>query len=120
LPHNAHSDLGKHLLDEFSHRMRLTSRQDVIIWFRLLQKSPRALDIISRMSPIALGVKVAEKKRLLSTELNCRDGTANFPRDESLSPVGPSWLNKIPLAATTLVELGLGRVGVGSFYVSSR
>src|SRR5262249_60383938 len=85
LPYNAYSDLRQRLLDEFTHRMRLASCQDVIIGLRLLQNLPHSLDVIPRMPPVALGIKITEKERLLSTELDRRDGTADFPRDEGLS-----------------------------------
>ena len=45
-------------------------RKDVIIRFRVLQDSPHPLDIVARMPPVAPGIEIPEKERLLATELD--------------------------------------------------
>src|SRR5260370_1264835 len=43
------------------------------------------LNIVSCMAPVALGTQIAKKECLLSTKLNSRDRTADFPGNGSLA-----------------------------------
>ena len=79
--------------------MGFACRKDVIIGFRVLQDPPHPLDIVARMPPVAPGIEIPEKERLLATELDRRYAAADFSGDKVSPRVGPSWLNRIPFDA---------------------
>src|ERR1700730_2589248 len=65
--------------------MGLTRREHIIIRLSLLQNLPHPLNIVPRMAPIALGIQIAKKECLLSTELNSGHRTADFSSDKSFA-----------------------------------
>ena len=59
-PDDRPADTGEGLLHEFAHRMAFSGRQHVVVRRVLLQDEPHAFDEIARMTPIALGIEIAE------------------------------------------------------------
>ena len=59
------SDVREGLLHEFAHGVRFVRREHVIVARWLLEHPPHALDVFRRVTPVALGVEVAEEKRFL-------------------------------------------------------
>src|SRR5262245_48040020 len=65
--------------------MGLTRRENIIIRFAFLHNAPHSLNIVACMAPIALSIQIPKTKRLLFTQLNSCDCTANFSGNESLA-----------------------------------
>src|SRR3990167_11044506 len=68
-PFDAATDLAEGEVDEFAHRMGLAGGEDVVIGLLLLEDLPHSLDIVARMTPVPLGVEVAEIEPLLVAAL---------------------------------------------------
>ncbi len=64
----------------------------------MLDNADHALDIIGRVTPIALRIEIAEFQHLLRAEMNLRHGIGDFPRHEFPARSGDSWLNRMPHA----------------------
>src|SRR5438874_181438 len=66
--------------------MGISRRQNIIVRLGLLQNAPHAIDVIARVSPIALGIEVSQKEPVLKTQMDCRDRARDFPRHKGLGP----------------------------------
>src|SRR4249920_1829158 len=73
-PMDAATDHRKRPLNEFAHRVAIAGSQHIVIWLRLLQHHPHALDVIARVAPVTSGIEVADEKPLLQTGFDCGDG----------------------------------------------
>src|SRR5262245_38852082 len=67
LPLNLASRAGKGLFHELSHRMRFAGRQNIIIWFGLLDDEPHAFNIIACVPPVTPGVEISKIELFLVT-----------------------------------------------------
>src|SRR6476659_5799490 len=65
--------------------MHLAGRQNIVVWFGLLQDPPHALDIIAGMAPVTSGVEVTDVELLIGSEVDGGDRTCHLARDESLA-----------------------------------
>src|SRR5262249_55312159 len=64
-PDDRSADVGESLFNEFAHRMCFTGCKHVVVRFLLLEDQPHPLYKITRVSPIARGVKISKKQLLL-------------------------------------------------------
>mmetsp|Transcript_607 Transcript_607/g.821 ORF Transcript_607/g.821 Transcript_607/m.821 type:complete len:208 (-) Transcript_607:536-1159(-) len=76
------------LLDKFTHTVRLSSRQDIIIAHLLLKHHPHALDVIACVTPITFRIQVTKVKTLPHPCLNHSQLCRNFTRDKRTSTTG--------------------------------
>src|SRR5487761_714548 len=84
-PSNRPVDAAESALDEFAHRMSLTGRQHIVFGLLLLEDEPHALDVVAGVTPIALGVDIAEKEPLLQPALDRGDCPRDLSGDEGLA-----------------------------------
>ena len=56
--------------DELTDRVRLASRDHIVVGLVLLQHQPHGFDVVLGIAPVALGVEVAEGEFLLEAELD--------------------------------------------------
>src|SRR5207237_9923368 len=84
-PLDAAADLGKRQFDELAYRTGLAGRQHEIVGCIGLQYPVHALDIITRMTPVALGLEVAEIEHLFEAGLDAGDATRDLARHKGLS-----------------------------------
>src|SRR5215469_11498782 len=89
LPVDAAIDLSEGCLDKFAHAVRRTRREHVIVGLILLQDQPHALDKVARVTPVALGVEIAEIERVLSPAGDRRDSARNLAGDKGFAAGRP-------------------------------
>src|SRR5207244_3368346 len=77
-PFDLAADFGERKLDEFAHRTRLAGCQHEVVGRIRLQDLVHALDIVARMTPVALGLEVSEVKRVLKTKLDAGDAAGDL------------------------------------------
>ena len=65
--------------------MGLAGGEYVVVGLVLLQHQPHALHIFPGMSPVALGIEVAEIKFAVAPEMNGSHGAGDFAGDEGLA-----------------------------------
>src|SRR5262245_15017389 len=75
-------DVTEGYLDEFTHGMRRTRRDDIIVRLFLLQHHPHGTNIVAGKAPVALGVEIAEPQFLGEPELDLGDALADLASDE--------------------------------------
>ena len=85
LPLDGPADLAERQLDELTYRMGLAGRQHVVVGLLLLEDAPHALDIVAGVTPVALGVEVAEIKAVLIAALDGRDGARDLAGHEGFA-----------------------------------
>src|SRR5258708_7937823 len=85
LPSDPDADFLGGKIDEIAYRMLLARGNHEVLGCLLLQHQPLHLDIIPCMSPIALGIEIAEMNALLKSKLDARQRARNLPRDERLA-----------------------------------
>src|SRR5262249_43040654 len=88
LPDQPYPNLRKCLFDEFAHGVSFAGRKHIIIGLGLLQDLPHSLNVIARMSPVALGVEIAKEQCLLRPELDGRYRARDLSCDEGLASSG--------------------------------
>src|SRR5260370_382022 len=84
-PFDGAIDMAEGQLDEFPHRMGLAGGEHVVVRLVLLQDAPHAPGIGAGMSPVALGVEVAEIEPLLMAALDGGHGARDLARDEGFA-----------------------------------
>src|SRR5665213_303752 len=84
-PFDAAADFRKRDFDEFAHRAGLAGRQHEIVGLVRLQDPVHALDIILGMTPVALGVEVAEIEGVFKAGLDTGDAARDLAGDEGLA-----------------------------------
>jgi hypothetical protein len=72
-------------LDEFAHRMFFAGGKHIVVGLVLLEHHPHPFHIVAGMTPITLGIQVAEKKPILYAELDGRNRTGDLAGDERLA-----------------------------------
>src|SRR4051794_16859094 len=77
--------LGKGTFDEFADRVMFARCQDIIVGLRVLENPPHALDEVTRVPPIAFGIEVSKKQRLLKAKLYGGNRPGNFAGHEGLA-----------------------------------
>src|SRR5580692_8389631 len=85
-PFDAASDFGERQFDELAHRAGLARGQHEIVRLICLQDLVHADDVILGMAPVALGVEIAEVKRLLKPGLDPRHRAGDLAGHESFAP----------------------------------
>jgi hypothetical protein len=71
------------LLDKGADRVGLTSGKDIVFRVLSLEHQPHAIDIVSSMTPITLGINIAKVNTLLVTQENVGNSTRNFSSHKS-------------------------------------
>src|ERR1700722_14581325 len=84
-PLDAAADFRKRDLDEFAHRAGFAGRQHEIVGRVRLQDLVHALDVILGVSPVALGLEVAEIQRVFQPDLDPGDAAGDLARHEGLA-----------------------------------
>ena len=84
-PFDAATDFRERQLDEFTHRAGFAGRQHEIVGLIRLQYAVHALDIILGMSPVALGLEVAEIQHIFEAGLDAGDAARDLARHEGFS-----------------------------------
>ena len=84
-PFDAAADFGKRERDEFAHRTGLAGRQHEIVGRIRLQYPVHALDIVPSVSPVALGIEVAEIERLFQAGFDAGDAARDLARHKRLA-----------------------------------
>ncbi len=87
-PGDLASGFGEGEFDEFAHRMGLAGGEHVIIRLVLLQNQPHALYIIAGITPIALGVEIADIEGLLQPVMDRRHRPGDLAGDEGFAAGG--------------------------------
>ena len=64
------TDMSEGDVDQLAHAVRLAGRDHEVVGLVLLQHHPHRLDVVLRVSPVALGVEVAEQQLVLEAELD--------------------------------------------------
>ena len=93
--------------DEFFDRMRFVGGQNEIIGLVGLQHTPHALDVFRGVTPVALGVQVAEIQFLLQAEFDRGHGTGNFAGDEGFATARTFVVEENPVAGEEAVTLAV-------------
>ncbi len=73
------------VVEEVANRMRFAGRQDVVVRLVLLEHHPHSLDVILGVTPVTLGVEVAEVELVLQAELDPGQGSGDFAGHERLA-----------------------------------
>mmetsp|Transcript_21097 Transcript_21097/g.50915 ORF Transcript_21097/g.50915 Transcript_21097/m.50915 type:complete len:248 (+) Transcript_21097:397-1140(+) len=114
------------LLYKRPHSVCLPRGQDVVIRSIVLEHHPHTLDVVTGMSPIALGINVTKVQALIQPLTNASDGNGDLARDEGGTSAGRLVVEKnaigqvhtIGLAVVDqnpegiLLRHGIGRTGV--------
>ncbi|RUS30879.1 hypothetical protein BC938DRAFT_478823 [Jimgerdemannia flammicorona] len=82
LPDDLATRYGKRLLYEGPHRVRLSRRQHEVLRLVLLEHQPHPLDVVARMAPVTLRVKVTQIETFLAVEVDVGDGAGDLARDK--------------------------------------
>jgi hypothetical protein len=69
-------------IEKLADGVRFIGRDHIIVRLILLQHHPHGLDIFLRVTPVTLGVQVAEVQLILKTGLDVSDRAGDFARDE--------------------------------------
>lgn len=73
------------VFDKLAHGVRFAGRQHIVVGGVFLQDTPHALDIITRMTPVATGIEIAEPKPVLQAAFNGRDSTGDLAGNEGFA-----------------------------------
>lgn len=82
LPADGDADVAESLLDELADGVGLVGGEDKVIRLVLLEHSPHALNVVSGVTPVTLGVKVTEVQALLLAEADLSDSARDFTGHE--------------------------------------
>ena len=85
LPDNLAPNFGKCQFNKAAHGFGAPCRQHKIIAYLMVDDGVHALDIFSRMAPIALGVEIAEIELFLASCFNRSHRHGDFLGNESLT-----------------------------------
>ncbi len=80
------ANAGEGVFDEFLNGVGLVRGDDIVVRLVLLEHEPHGFDIFGGVTPVALGVEVAEVEMLLLAELDGSDGAGDFASDKGLAP----------------------------------
>ena len=69
-------------VEELADRVRLAGRDHVVVGLVLLQHEPHGLDVVAGEAPVARGLEVAERDRVLQTERDARQRVGDLAGDE--------------------------------------
>ena len=69
-------------LHQFADAVDLAGGDHVVVGLVLLEHQPHRLDVVRRVSPVALGVEVAERELVLEAELDAGRRVRDLARDE--------------------------------------
>src|SRR5688500_20170050 len=81
-------DVGKSLRQKLFHRVCLASGNYVIVSLVLLQHLPHRLDVLSRVTPIPLGVEISKVEFLLLACFDSSHRARDLAGNESLPTTG--------------------------------
>src|SRR5262249_28974333 len=87
-PAYLHSQFHGGRVDKISYRMLLACGNDEVVWMCLLQHQPDCLHVVSSMSPVALGVQIAQIQAVLQSQMNPGESANDLARNKSLSTEG--------------------------------
>ncbi len=73
-------------LHQVAHRVRHARRDHVVVGALLLEHEPHRADVVAGEAPVAGGVQVAERERVVQPGLDARDAVAHLPRHELETP----------------------------------
>src|SRR5687767_5725322 len=68
-PNDLTPDMLEAVLDEFAHRMHFPGREHVVVGLLLLKHQPHATHVVLGVSPVALGIEIAEIEPFLAAEM---------------------------------------------------
>ena len=89
-PVEAHVRKGD--FDELADTVQLAGRDDVVVRLVLLHHQPHRLDIVARVSPVALRIEIAEHELLLAAGAIAATPCATLLGRKSSGRRGDSWL----------------------------
>src|SRR4051812_21259987 len=79
-------DVFESHLDELAHGVELTGGNDVVARLILLHDSPHRLDVVACVSPVTLGIEIAEHELYVAAGRDRRDAVCNLARKEVERP----------------------------------
>jgi hypothetical protein len=101
------ADVAERALAEIAHRVRLAGRDDIVSRLVLLQHRPHRLDVVAGVSPVALGVEVAQVELLLQAGLDAPDGAGDLAGHERLAAAGRLVVEQDAVAREEVVALAV-------------
>src|SRR5262245_51681979 len=97
------SSVRERFFDKLSHRMGFTGSDDIIVWLLLLEHEPHCKHILLGISPITLGVEIAEVELVGQPRSDLSYATADLSGDKSFSPTRGFMVEKDTIAAKDAV-----------------
>src|SRR5262249_9679005 len=92
-------------LEELAHRMRFAGGDDEVLRLLLLQHQPHRLHVVRRVTPIPLGVEIAEVELVLQAELDSRRSASDFTRNKCFASPRRLVIEKDSVAGEQAVRL---------------
>ena len=84
-PFQTHPEQLRGPLSEFAHRVLLAGRDHEVLGLRLLQHEPLRAHEVTRMTPIAQRIKIAQEQTLFESLADARKSARYLARDEGLA-----------------------------------
>ena len=82
------ADVGEGVFDIFLHGVGFVGGDDIVVGLILLEHEPHGFDVFGGVSPVTLGIEVAEVEVFLAAEFDGGDGAGDFAGDESFAAAG--------------------------------
>src|SRR3989338_9367160 len=101
------ASIPKSLFYKLSHRMRLVSRNHIVIRPFFLKHQPHRLDIILRITPISLSIQISQIEFILESHFNPSDGHRYLTSHESLTPPGGLVIKKDPVTSEHAISFSI-------------
>ncbi len=93
--------------EEFTDGVGFSGGDDVVVGGVLLQHAPHGVDIVAGVSPVAFGVKVAERDGVLDSEFDACEGVCDFAGNEFDAALGPFMVEEDAGAGVEVVGLAV-------------
>src|SRR5689334_8398108 len=93
--------------NQFAHSVRLAGCQHEVVAFAELHNSPHPFNVLRCVSPIALGVEIAEEQFVLSAMLDGSHCARNFATDESFTAPRTFMIEHDAVAGAETVALAI-------------
>ena len=81
----AAADVAEREIEKLLDRVRFAGRNDVVVALRSLKHHPHRFDVVFRVTPVALGVEIAEVKFVLLSSKNFSDRACDLSGDEGFA-----------------------------------
>lgn len=93
------------LFNKLTDSVHLTGGEDKVLGLLLLKHAPHALDVVAGMTPVTLGVQVAEVQALLLAQVDRGDGAGDLAGDEGATTAGGLVVEQDSVAGVHVVSL---------------